>query len=162
MQNIGIRPTDSEYHNYFYDQEKRKLPSHTKAIFKKIGILAFPNLIAKSCPTLMHKVYMGVAPSRIESIFEKSPRRLGRIGSNGPFPLYHVATPTTIQGEPRTRARRVIQRMTTFPLVTYCSMPIVPLDLIVCINCLNYLFIFLKQTERRIPQYYKIKFNRLV
>ena len=54
--------------------------------------MALPNLIAKSCLTLMHKVYMGVAPSSIDSIFEKSP---------------------------------------------------------------------LRQTERRIPQYFEIKFNRL-
>ena len=91
-QKKAIRATDSEYHNYFYDKEKRLLPSHTKAIFNKIGILALPNLIAKSCLTLMHKVYMGLAPSSIDSIFEKSP---------------------------------------------------------------------LRQTERRIPQYFEIKFNRL-
>ena len=92
-QKKAIRATDSEYHNYFYDnKEKRLLPSHTKAIFNKIGILALPNLIAKSCLTLMHKVCVGVAPSSIGSIFEKSP---------------------------------------------------------------------LRQTERRIPQYFEIKFNRL-
>ena len=68
------------------------MPSHTKAIFNKIGILALANLIAKSFLTLMHKVYMGIAPSSINSIFEKSP---------------------------------------------------------------------LRQTERRIPQYFEIKFNRL-
>ena len=69
-----IRATDSEYHNYFYDKQKRKLPSHTKAIFNIIGILALPNLIAKSCVTLMNKVYMGVAPSSIETVYLKSQR----------------------------------------------------------------------------------------
>ncbi len=70
-QKKAIRATDTEYHNYYYDKDTNRMPSHTKSIFNKLEVLALPNLIAKSCLTMMHKVYMGVAPSNIRQMFTR-------------------------------------------------------------------------------------------
>ncbi len=45
------------------------MPSHTKDIFNKLGVLSLPNLIAKSCLCLMHKVYLKAAPDSIVKLF---------------------------------------------------------------------------------------------
>ena len=54
-------------------------PCHTKEIFSKLNILTLPNLVAKNCLTMMHKIYLKVAPSRISSMFNivncNKPRR---------------------------------------------------------------------------------------
>ena len=54
-------------------------PTHTKEIFNRLEILALPNLIAKCCLCLMHKIYLKVAPPNIISIFNRvdriAPRR---------------------------------------------------------------------------------------
>ena len=39
-------------------------------VFNLCEVMALPNLIAKSCLTLMHKIYLGVAPQNISNIFE--------------------------------------------------------------------------------------------
>ena len=68
-QKKGIRAADNKYHAYKYNKETNSTPSHTKDIFNKLGLLALPNLIAKSCLSLMHKVYLKVAPVNIRNIF---------------------------------------------------------------------------------------------
>ena len=78
-QKKGIRAADTEFHRYRYDKNSGSAPAHTKAIFNKLGILALPNLIAKCCLCLMHKVYLKVAPVNILKIFDRvdktAPRR---------------------------------------------------------------------------------------
>ena len=69
-QKKAIRATDVLYHNYFYDKKTDRIADHSKPIFNKLELLALPNLIAKSCLTLMHKIYLGVAPRNISNIFE--------------------------------------------------------------------------------------------
>ena len=79
-QKKGIRAADTEFHRYKYDKDSGSKPAHTKAIFNKLGILSLPNLIAKCCLCLMHKlVYLNVAPVNICKIFNRvdktAPRR---------------------------------------------------------------------------------------
>ena len=69
-QKKGIRATDSQFHNYRYDKDTGAIQAHTKRIFNILEILALPNLIAKSCLCLMHKIYMKVAPTKINGMFE--------------------------------------------------------------------------------------------
>ena len=68
-QKKGIRAADNKYHAYRYNKETKSTPAHTKDIFNKLELLALPNLIAKSCLSLMHKVYLKVAPVNIRNIF---------------------------------------------------------------------------------------------
>ena len=71
-QKKAIRITDPSFNNYYYNRETGELPSHTRAIFNKLGTLALPNLIAKSTLSLMHKVRLGVAPEKITNMFNDS------------------------------------------------------------------------------------------
>ena len=78
-QKKGIRAADSQFHQYKYDKDTGTAPAHTKAIFNKLGVLALPNLIAKCCLCLMHKIYSNVAPVNIVKMFDRvnrtAPRR---------------------------------------------------------------------------------------
>ena len=78
-QKKGIRAADYKFHQYFYDKNTGSAPTHTKEIFNRLEILALPNLIAKCCLCLMHKIYLKVAPPNIISIFNRvdkiAPRR---------------------------------------------------------------------------------------
>ena len=78
-QKKGIRAADYKFHCYFYDRNAGSAPTHTKEIFNRLEILALPNLIAKCCLSLMHKVYLKVAPANIISMFNRvdktAPRR---------------------------------------------------------------------------------------
>ena len=71
-QKKAIRITDPRFNNYYYNRETGELPSHTKAIFNKLEMLALPNLIAKSTLNLMQKVRLGVAPPKIANLFNDS------------------------------------------------------------------------------------------
>ena len=64
-QKKGIRAASCDFQNYRYNKETKVPPSHTKGIFNTLDILTLPNVIAKTCHCLMHKVYMNVAPIRI-------------------------------------------------------------------------------------------------
>ena len=77
-QKKGIRAADTEFHRYRYDKDSGSTPAHTKAIFNKLGILSLPNLIAKCCLCLMHKVYLNVAPVNILKIFDRVDRTAPR------------------------------------------------------------------------------------
>ena len=68
-QKKGIRAADNRYHLYKFDKDTKSTPSHTKDIFNKLGVLALPNLIVKSCLCLMHKVYLKAAPVNIIELF---------------------------------------------------------------------------------------------
>ena len=78
-QKKGIRAADNQFHQYKYNKDTGATPANTKAIFNKLGVLALPNLIAKCCLCLMHKVYCNVAPVNIVKMFNKvnrtAPRR---------------------------------------------------------------------------------------
>ena len=41
----------------------------TKEIFARLKILTLPNLVAKNCLIMMHKIYLNVAPINIYSMF---------------------------------------------------------------------------------------------
>ena len=69
-QKKAIRASDIQFHNRRYNKETNTPPAHTKSIFNKLEILALPNLIAKSCLTLMHKVYLKAAPIQITKLFD--------------------------------------------------------------------------------------------
>ena len=69
-QKKAVRAADNHFHNYRYNKETNEPPAHTKSIFNKLEILALPNLIAKSCLTIMHKIYLKAAPTQIVNIFE--------------------------------------------------------------------------------------------
>ncbi|MCP4489717.1 MAG: reverse transcriptase family protein, partial [Gammaproteobacteria bacterium] len=69
-QKKGIRAANSDFQNYRYNKDTKEPPSHTKGIFNTLEILSLPNLIAKTCLCLMHKVYMNVAPKRIVEMFD--------------------------------------------------------------------------------------------
>lgn len=68
-QKKAIRAADNKFHNYFYDKNTGKTPSHTKDIFNRLNLLTLPNLIAKNCLSLMHKILMKVAPPKIVGMF---------------------------------------------------------------------------------------------
>ena len=78
-QKKGIRAADNRFYHNKYDIDTGATPANTKAIFNKLGVLALPNLIAKCCLCLMHKVYCNVAPVNIVKMFNKvnrtAPRR---------------------------------------------------------------------------------------
>ena len=69
-QKKAVRAADNHFHNYRYNKDTNEIPAHTKSIFNKLEILALPNLIAKSCLTIMHKIYLRAAPKQIVNIFE--------------------------------------------------------------------------------------------
>ena len=44
-------------------------PCHTKEIFSKLQILSLPNLVAKNCLIMMHKIYLNLTPVNINDMF---------------------------------------------------------------------------------------------
>ncbi len=69
-QKKAIRAADHKFHNFKFDKDTNEPPAHTKNIFNELEILALPNLIAKNCLCIMHKIYMNVAPTRITEMFD--------------------------------------------------------------------------------------------
>ena len=84
-QKKAIRATDRKFHNIRYDKNTGEAPSHTKDIFKNLGILALPNLIAKSTLCLLQKTRIKVTPANIEELFQTGHEKLAKTRSENDF-----------------------------------------------------------------------------
>lgn len=71
-QKKAIRAISPDHVNFFFNPSNSNIPTHTKPIFKKLSLLALPNLITKNIVGILQKVKLGVAPSKIISLFQLS------------------------------------------------------------------------------------------